>query len=315
MKTTLLPDKTEFSKKIEAFSVTQAVVGVELDQSDDDLLAYFHFFASKIPVSAAFFVHVVPSPEIFNIDEMNENDLSFALGEEMSEGIIREMERRVENIFKKTTKAYIEYDVRSGDPLEEILSDTEELKADLVVIGQKKKKGWHSILARNLARKTKGNALIIPSEAKKIIQNILVPVDFSPNSIRALQTALAICKQVEQPARVTCLHAYEMPNFNYYRIGKTMDQMEALIKKNLNEAMNAFIHTYAGEDEHYVKKVLLNRERPGIAAYITDFARQNGADFLVMGAKGHSKVALLLMGSVTESVLDSNPEIPVLVVK
>ena len=46
-----------------------------------------------------------------------------------------------------------------------------------------------------------------------------------------------------------------------------------------------------------------------------DYAYDKKADLIVMGAKGHSQVELLLMGSVTEKVLAVNESIPTLVVK
>ncbi|MEK7257159.1 MAG: universal stress protein, partial [Bacteroidota bacterium] len=45
------------------------------------------------------------------------------------------------------------------------------------------------------------------------------------------------------------------------------------------------------------------------------FAKKGNHDLIVIGAKGHSKVALLLLGSVTERVLSLTKEVPVLIVK
>jgi nucleotide-binding universal stress UspA family protein len=55
--------------------------------------------------------------------------------------------------------------------------------------------------------------------------------------------------------------------------------------------------------------------KPGIGSYIMDTVTDAGADLVVMGAKGHSHVERLLMGSVTEKVLALTTQIPVLVVK
>ena len=46
-----------------------------------------------------------------------------------------------------------------------------------------------------------------------------------------------------------------------------------------------------------------------------DWLRAQGVDLVVMGAKGHSKVELLLLGSVTEHFLGINSRVPTLVVK
>ena len=54
---------------------------------------------------------------------------------------------------------------------------------------------------------------------------------------------------------------------------------------------------------------------PWIPHYIKEYAEENEVDFIVMGAKGHSKVELLLLGSVTEKLLSINNSIPTLIVK
>ena len=46
-----------------------------------------------------------------------------------------------------------------------------------------------------------------------------------------------------------------------------------------------------------------------------DFAKQHNVDLIVTGAKGHSQVELLLLGSVTEKLLAINDSLPTLVVK
>ena len=60
---------------------------------------------------------------------------------------------------------------------------------------------------------------------------------------------------------------------------------------------------------------MICREGAGIAQYIMDYATSEEAGLIVMGAKGHSQVELLLMGSVTEKLLAINESIPTLVVK
>lgn len=59
----------------------------------------------------------------------------------------------------------------------------------------------------------------------------------------------------------------------------------------------------------------MKKEKPGISKYILEFGRKEKVDFIIMGAKGHSKVENLLMGSVTEKLLTINDSIPTLVIK
>ena len=72
---------------------------------------------------------------------------------------------------------------------------------------------------------------------------------------------------------------------------------------------------YAPKDQHDIPTVLVERKRPGLAHYILQFAKQEEFDLIVMGAKGHSTLERLLMGSVTERILTQNETLATLVVK
>jgi nucleotide-binding universal stress UspA family protein len=48
---------------------------------------------------------------------------------------------------------------------------------------------------------------------------------------------------------------------------------------------------------------------------LVEYAEKNKYDLIIMGSKGHSKLALLLMGSMTEKVVSQTESVPVLIVK
>ena len=88
-----------------------------------------------------------------------------------------------------------------------------------------------------------------------------------------------------------------------------------MVEEDRMAAFDAFIATHLSEGEDNIEQQLVEKDRPGIAHYVMDYAKEQDVDFIVMGARGHSKVELLLLGSVTESVLAGNKHIPTLVVK
>lgn len=307
--------KGQAAKELLPYQVNQAVVGISFNDEDKNLVEYFNYFSSIIRVSSAFFVHVMPSIQLFDI--YGEGDLPEPMegGNEISDDVIRKMEQQVTGWFPGHMKMYVEYEARTGDPLEELITDTKELKADLLVTGKTSSRDWHGIITKNLIRKTVCNALIVPEKAGKKISHILVSIDFSPNSIRAFQTALAIRKAASNPIKITCLHVYEIPNLNFYQINKTPDQVKKLVEENIVKSFEAFVHTYGEKNGEKVHFDLIQKEHPGIARFIYKQVEKTGADLMVMGAKGHSQVELLLLGSVTEKALQLNDKIPTLVVK
>jgi nucleotide-binding universal stress UspA family protein len=301
-------------KILEPFEIKQALVALELGQTDEPILGYFNFLSQQVPISSAYFMHVVPFFEdqtaVFT-DDSNTITGDFKLNEK----IINELEKKVKKSIKKEKEIYVEYELKEGNPLEELLSSAENLKADLVIIGQSDQRKGHGILAKNLARKTKVNALIVPEQAKPSIRSILVPIDFSNNSIRSLQHAVRLKKQLKETVELVCLNIYSLPNMSYYKTDRPFAKFKKMIESNIRDAFDVFLSTYIPDDKNNVSIALFEKDLPGTARYIMEYAKANNNDLVVMGAKGHTKVELLLMGSVTESFLNLNDSIPTLIVK
>lgn len=305
---------TKTTSAIQPFQVRQAIVALELGPTDDRILEYLDFFMREIPTGAAYFLHVLPRFDLFST-MMEREAQALVSNYEINDEVVARMERKIRTRLGNNNSMHIEFDVKEGNPLEELLEDTADVNADLVVIGQRNGVSQHGILAKNLARKTPCNALIIPDKAKAQISRILVPIDFSEFSIKALRTAIALKLELFEPVEIVCLNIFEVPNLSVYKIQKTREQFQEMLEKDHRSAFNAFLNTHVPDYKGEIKVELICREGAGIAQYIMDYATSEEAGLIVMGAKGHSQVELLLMGSVTEKLLAINESIPTLVVK
>ena len=294
--------------KVKPLEFTQAMVALELSETDEPVLTYFDFLTRQVPTAAAYFVHVLPPVEFVSEEAAREKY-------EINSDVTQRMRLKIKDRITDENSIYIEFDVRQGNPLEELLKDAEDVGADLVVIGQRSGVEHHGILAKNLVRKTKGDALIIPDQSQARLKKILVPIDFSNNSVRALQRACALNLKLDEPAEIICLNVFEMPNLSVYKIGRTPEQFKSMIEEDRKMAFDNFIRNYVPNNTDSIRTELVEKEIPGIGHYICDYAEQNDIDMIVIGARGHSKVELLLLGSVTEKVLSDNERIPTLVVK
>ena len=136
-----------------------------------------------------------------------------------------------------------------------------------------------------------------------VFRHVLVPVDFSYPSRRALSIATALAPNT---AQITAAHVmnsdwrYEMlenpPEIDLERIA-AKDKLHALI----------------GEfDEKRKIESILVRHGP-IAQAILALASEDGADLIVMGTHGRSGLSKIALGSVAEELLRISP-IPVLTV-
>lgn len=143
------------------------------------------------------------------------------------------------------------------------------------------------------------------------LKRILVPTDFSKFSQVALTYAAALAEKFN--AELHLLHVVQnlavmipdsvnvMPP-----VGPSLEQMtsavtvalDRIIKENHLEAFPA-------------QKIV----REGTPFYeITNYAKENNIDLIVMGTHGHSGLVHMLLGSVTEKVVRKSP-CPVLTVR
>lgn len=303
----------EEQAKVLPFTITQALIGLESSPSDNSLISYVDFFTKTFPTTSAFFIHV--EPELSHFSELfyeKYPELDLELLEVESAKVL---ENRVEKFFTGSEKLKVETDIRVGNTLEVLLTKAKKIKADLMIIGQKEGDKHHGILAKKITRETTANALIIPEKSKSKIETILVPIDFSENSARALQTALGIKKQLGDSVQLMALNVFQMPNLSSYKLTRSPSKLKSYIEENVKEAFGKFLDKYVPAEKGEIEIQLLSKESPKMAGHIYSFASKHEVDFIVMGAKGHSRLERLLMGSVTEKMLSLNKTFPTMVVK
>jgi nucleotide-binding universal stress UspA family protein len=301
------PKKTS----IKPYSVKNALVGLGLDESDEPMLNYVGFWSEHVPVKKAVFAHVIPTIELF---EKRDNGKKEEF--QIENKTVKKVTEKIHSRIASKGKVKVSFDVLEGNPLNELLEKAGEHNADLVVIGKAAKKDIHGILAKNFARKVKSNALLVPAQAKPSLKKILVPFDFSPNSIQALRTAIAVSKCFENAPGIIALNIYELPPLQSYVIRRTDEELRALLLEDRQAAFKTYLESWFQEkDRALVKTAILEQTHPGVGSFIIEYAEDIKADLIVMGARGHSKIGLLLLGSVTEKALMLATKTPVLVVK
>ena len=141
------------------------------------------------------------------------------------------------------------------------------------------------------------------------IKRILVPLDFSVNSNRALDYALGVARKFD--ADLHLVHVCEVPSMmaasmDAYAVAYT-DWAQLLGGEAEKELVKA-TRRLAGVK--VTTEVLFGRA----AGAIIEAAATNGADLIVMGTHGHGAVMHLLMGNVAERVVRAAP-CPVLTVR
>ena len=142
-------------------------------------------------------------------------------------------------------------------------------------------------------------------------QRILVPVDGSPTSERALQEALRLAGQ--QSGRLELVHVLGdvrlMEANSYINYAEMKDAMTSAGKKLLEQTQMA-----AQQSGTAAEVKLLEAGGARIASAIVEEARQWQADLIVIGTHGRTGFSRVLFGSVAEGVVRT-AQIPVLLIR
>ncbi len=138
--------------------------------------------------------------------------------------------------------------------------------------------------------------------------HILVAHDFSETAERALKYAIELASKLG--ARITIVHAYELPSYGY----PDGLAFTAEIVENIQRTSEEGLHAVVAEARRPGLQVN-ERLRQGPAwSEIDATAKEIEADLIVMGTHGRRGFSRALLGSVAEKVVRTAP-CPVLTVR
>lgn len=140
------------------------------------------------------------------------------------------------------------------------------------------------------------------------LRQILVPVDFTETSDRALDYAVELARKFE--ASITVLHAYQIPVYGfpdgaYITTAEVATQLSTAAQGRLDSIV----------DSRKVTGVpMASILRDGVAwEEVNSVAQEIKADLIIIGTHGRRGLARALLGSVAENVIRT-AKIPVLVI-
>lgn len=287
-------------------TITRILVGVALDEHDRDTLRFVARLAAAHPVEQVVFLNVIRPPELDHAVYRVFPDLRAAIFDAGR----NQLRLLVENEASLPDTVKWETKVVEGSPLVEILDRSRRMNADLIVIGRKRERGWMENLPTRLARKAPCSVLIVPEGSDSRLSRILVPIDFSDRSRLALETAFRLARDAGG-AHVQPLHVLS-------------DSVQSLFARQFPEDYDEHLRALAdAEWEDFRKSVEEPHLEAGDMLFVKHASPQLGireaagseaADLIVLGSRGRSNVAALLLGGVADGVA-SHSETPVLLVR
>jgi nucleotide-binding universal stress UspA family protein len=292
------------------------MVALSLGEQDEASIRYAAMVSNLGMSDKITFIHVAGSSDI-------PEDLRAEYPELVQPGdkfAKHEMEKLVSKYFNGYSGAKLGYEVGEGFPLMELLSRAKQEEIDLIIMGKRREPRESGTLPQKLVRKAPCSVLFIPEGAKSALTNILVPTDFSENSIDAMDVAVAFATAGGVP-QIYCLNSYNVP-LGFYKTGKTYEEFAEIMKNHADKNYQKFLSTEICREEtvcelRNLKEVKVSpifklEKKPALA--IEEVIKENQIDLLIMGARGRKAAAGVLLGSVTEHQIIKS-SIPVLAVK
>ncbi len=195
-------------------------------------------------------------------------------------------------------------------PMVAILNYALDQSADLVVMGRRGPERDEATLARRVTMKSTCSVLVVPRSTEARIDEILVPVRNSECSARAVEAACRIATVTR--AKVRCLHVFPVSAICAESEPAFAEHLALMLKatERENEILLSSVDT--GGVAVDCRCAPDSAGRP--AEIILETVYREGASLVVIGARGRSGAAGVLLGAVTEHLICESP-VPVLAVK
>ncbi|HEY0286728.1 MAG TPA: universal stress protein [Pseudomonas sp.] len=193
--------------------------------------------------------------------------------------------------------------VLPGSVLTELTRQVDEMAINLLVCGARGESAVRHLLLGSTAQRLLSHmicpVLVVKQTPRREYRTLLVPVDFSPSSLRAIRDARAIAPHAE----ITLLHVFDAPFEGGLRFANvdadTLDHYRIIARKEATEKLYA-LREEAGLPPYATRLVTVH----GDASWrIVEQEQELDCDLIVMGKHGQSALQELLVGSVTKHVL------------
>ncbi|MEX2567237.1 MAG: universal stress protein [Cyclobacteriaceae bacterium] len=281
------------------------MVGLDLTHMDDTLISNLKSLASIFTIKKVYFIHV--SKNLILPEEVSHAypDLLAPV----DETIKKEITHEIQTVGLHEAFSY-EIIVKEGNSQETILRWCKIKDIDLLVMGRKKMIKCSGSLVKNLTQKYDNPVLLLP-EASSLtgLKKILLPIDFSAYSIMTIQLAKEISQKTG--GEIICCHLYEVP-VGYSKTGKSFEEFSAIMLENAKKVYEKFI------EENKLPALdctFILKQKKDEVENILMYSMDHKIDLIIIGSRGRTQSAAILLGSVAEKMVDSNNEIPMLVLK
>ena len=139
----------------------------------------------------------------------------------------------------------------------------------------------------------------------KKVKSILVPLDGSKNSFRALDFAITLAKPIK--ASITGFHCIDLQLVLEYAV---IDPVSIRLEKKAQRFLKTAKKRCTKNRVQFQQKIL----RGKTSEQILQFSKKGKFDLIVMGSKGQGMIQEMLLGSVSHEITHRS-KIPIVIVR
>lgn len=279
------------------------MVGLDGKSSDTTILNHIERIKDAFNIQKIYFVHIAEDLCLPESSELLYSEHIAPMDENIRKVLIDDLEAA----FKTLDDLKYEIIVKDGDPSTELLKLIDIKQIDLLVLGRKPKPGI-TYFSRQLASRAPCSVIFVPKSGHGEYRKILVPMDFTSTSKKALELAFTYQNDNEK-TDVFPVHFYSVPK-GYSKTGKSFDEFSSIMKENAKNKFKDLL------PRHLNKKfnLVLDKEE-NTAKNIFNYSLRKGADLIMIGSKGRTKIASFLSGSVAAKLVEMSYHLPILIDK
>ncbi len=241
-----------------------------------------------------------------------------AESEETSDQVTEVTEEALESLaakhFGNSVLPRCEYAVIRGSPLIEILRFAYEKDIGLIIIGRHYgdmlAASDDAVLPRRITQKATCSVLVLPEDCQPKATTILVPVRDSDCSANALDAACGVASRTG--ASVVAFNFYRVPA-GHARAGLTREQQLAQLEDIARRECERLIERTDTRSVS-IQCRCTPHFQSAVIPVVLEAISETAADLVVIGARGRTGAAGVLLGAVTEQLIRKSP-VPVLAVK
>lgn len=278
-------------------TIDAMMVCLDLSDIDDKLVAFSRSVCERLQVRKVYFVHNIKLYEL--ADDFREmlGDLDLS----------KEVEGNIADIVAEQFDNVADYEILvSEEPnTEVILADlVRRYRIKLALVG--KTMGVKSTGAQGtkLLRVLPCSVLVCPETANFNVRKVLVPIDFSDTSVRALRLGKVLSDQLGLQLEI--MHVYRLPSQFFPLISE-----EEAVRKAVEVVKAKFTDLQKRHPEIAgLPYTLVRAANRTIAERIGMQLEKGQHDLLILGLRGNNALPALGLGSVPTDVYNSDINVP-----